>query len=391
VKDRGEDEEAPRYKWVVLIVSLLAFVAFAYGFQIAPPLIPYILREFGISNTQAGLLMSFVLIPGILLSLPVILIIDRYGAKYIVLLSLLSTILGSALSGIADSYLTILAGRFTLGVGGAIIMTATPTIISQWFTKKELGKAMGIFSVNMPLATIVALPTASSFSQTFGWRFLFYVSTVLGAVITVAFAIAFREGPLGKEKKAIGLRQAFSSVEIWKSGVIWLFFQASMLSFVTWLPTLLIKFQNVPILQAGLMTSLLSWTALIFVPLYGFASDRLGKRKLFIVAGSALMSLAFIAVSLNSGPLLLASIIALGISSAMIPPNIQTLPSEILEPSLANVGFGVMTITGNIGPILAPPLVGYILDATNSFFYTIATLSIIAVAGTVVGIYLKTR
>ena len=391
MKDRGEDRDAPRYRWVVLAITLLAFIAFAYGFQIAPPLIPYILREFSISNAQAGLLMSVVLIPGILLSIPVILIIDRYGTKRIVLISLLFVSLGSLLSGSADSFLYILAGRLTLGVGGAVIMTATPAIIYQWFPKKELGKAMGIFAVNMPLALIVALPTASAFSQALGWRFLFYISAALGLIITACFAVAIREGPLGKERKPTSLRQAFSSAEIWKSAVIWLFFQASMLSFITWSPTLLENFRGVSSLQAGLMTSLLSWTALIMVPLYGYASDRLNRRKLFIVAGSALMSLAFVAVSLASEISLLASILALGIFSAMVPPIVQTLPSEILDPSMAKVGFGVMTMAGNFGPALAPPLIGYVLDVTNSYFYTVAAISVIAISGAVVGIYLKTK
>jgi len=274
--------------------------------------------------------MSVVLIPGLLLSIPLILIMDRYGTKLIVLVSLLFVIFGSALSGIADSYQTILMGRLILGIGVAVIMTATPTIISWWFPKKELGKAMGIFAINMPLAMIVAFPTASVFSQTLGWRFLFYLSAGMGVIITVTFAITIKEGPL-KEKKTTSLRQAIRSIEIWKSGIICFFFQASILSFITWAPTLLEKFRGISSLQAGLMTSLISWIALIFVPLTGFASDKLGKRKIFIVTGAALMSLAFIAVSLTTDALQLASIIVLGISSAMIPPIIQTLPSEILD------------------------------------------------------------
>ena len=109
------------------------------------------------------------------------------------------------------------------------------------------------------------------------------------------------------------------------------------------------------------------------------------------MTGAALMSLAFIAVSLTTDALLLASIIVIGISATMIPPIIQTLPSEILDPSMTNVGFGVITIAGNIGPVMAPPLIGYILDVTTSFFYPIATISIIAIAGTAVGILLKTK
>ena len=104
MKDQVDVGDQRGYKWIILTVTLLAFIAFAYGFQIAPPLIPSILKEFKISNAEAGLLMAVVLIPGIFLSVPIILIMDRYGAKRIVLISLLFVVLGSMISGIADTY-----------------------------------------------------------------------------------------------------------------------------------------------------------------------------------------------------------------------------------------------------------------------------------------------
>ena len=133
---------SPRYRWVILIVTLLAFVAFAFSFQIVPPLIPSILREFNITNAEAGWLMSAVLIPGLLLGVFVSNLIRRLGAKMTILLSLTLVILGTLSSSAANSYAVLLLGRLILGLGGAIILPTTPSIISQWFDKEELGKAM---------------------------------------------------------------------------------------------------------------------------------------------------------------------------------------------------------------------------------------------------------
>jgi predicted MFS family arabinose efflux permease len=381
---------SPRYRWVVLLVTLLAFVAFAFSFQIVPPLIPSILNDFSISNTEAGLLMSIVLLPGLVFGILVTFFISRLGVKKVLLLSLILVVLGTLVSSAADSYTILLIGRLILGFGGAIILPAAPTIISQWFEKEELGRAMGIFSINMPLATIFALPVASALSVGIGWRYAFYLSSALGIVATLSFALLFKERRMVTEKGG-SIRTALSSIEMWKVALVWLLFQAAMLSFVTWAPALLERFQGMAKVEASFTTSLLSWVSLLLVPVYGLLSDRFKRRKLFIVCGLALMSLMLVVVSITSGIYIIVSVVTLGAVSSMIPAIIQTMPSEVLGPGMASVGFGVMTILGNVGPILAPPMIGYILDSTNSYFYSVALLAALSVIGTVLGILLKSK
>jgi predicted MFS family arabinose efflux permease len=382
-------DKPPWYRWVVLVVTLLVFVVYAFSFQIVPPLIPSILSEFGISNAEAGLLMSIVLVPGLILSIFVSLVIRRLGTKRVILFSLVLVVLGTLVSSSAGSYTVLLMGRLILGLGGAIILPAAPTIIAQWFERKELGKAMGIFAVNMPLATVFALPAASALAS-IGWRYAFYLSAALGILAIFCFVVLYKDRPVDLEEGG-GIREALRSLEMWKVAILWLLFQAAMLSFITWAPALLVRFQGMTNIEAGFSTSLLSWVSLILVPTYGSLSDRFKRRKIFVVLGFALMSLMFAAISLNTNLSVLISFVALGIVSSMIPPIIQTLPAEVLGPGMASVGFGVMTILGNIGPILAPPLVGYVLDSTNSFFICLAILALLSVLGTLLGLFLKSK
>jgi predicted MFS family arabinose efflux permease len=72
---------------------------------------------------------------------------------------------------------------------------------------------MGIFAVNMPLATVVALPVASALSVGIGWRYAFYLNSALGMVATLAFAALFRERPMAYEKER-GIRRALGSARV---------------------------------------------------------------------------------------------------------------------------------------------------------------------------------
>ena len=367
-----------RLKWAVLLSSLLAFVAYAFGFQVVPPLMTAIVKEFGVSNAEAGLLMSFVLLPGIILSIPVSIAMERYGARITGGVALVCVVISSFLTATVNSFVALLIARLILGIGGSLILIVTPAIVPQWFSKEELGRAMGIFTISMPLATIVAFPTAGTLAVTYGWRSAFYVSLAIGVVATAIYVLIVRDGPMSTRSSGFSGLSAFKNAEVWKVGIIWLFFNGAMLSFNTWAPTLLTIYKGFTPVEASFYASLLSLIALFAVPIYGTLSDRLGKRKVFIVTGAALLCLTEVAAAYSSGFILIACIVAIGLASAMMPGTIQTLPSEILGPSRAGVGFAVLGICGNIGIAATQPLAGVILDSTGSYSLSVLSMALFA-------------
>jgi len=380
------------YRWAVLFASLLAFVAYAFALQAVPPLIPSVVVEFGITNAEAGLLMSVVLIPGILLSLFAgSVLVRRYDVVRVGIASLTCVILGSLVTALADSFAIMLVGRFVVGIGGAFIFAVTPAIIAQWFPGKEMGKAMGIFGINMPLGTVIAFRTSSVLALAYGLRFPFYVSAIIGLVALGVFAAVVKEGPFLREKATSSMRQALRNFEVWKVGFVWLFFNASALAFTTWGEKLFEVFRGVPSVEASVLASLLMWTAIFFVPVFGYLSDKIGKRRVFAILGLSLMTVAFVALAFSSGLALIASIVFLGVAAGMTPPVASALPAEILGADLASVGFGITGTCLNIGASLAQPLIGGLLDATGSYAFSMLGMASLSALGVLVSATLKTR
>ncbi|MDH5689502.1 MAG: MFS transporter [Candidatus Bathyarchaeota archaeon] len=383
--------ERSRRRWAILFASFLAFVAYAFALQEAPPLIPSIIEEFNISHAEAGFVMSIVLVPGILLGLPAGLLVARFGVKLVGFVSLACVALGSLVTTTADSFIVTLVGRLILGIGGAFIIAAAPASIAQWFAREELGKAMGIYGANMPFATVIAFPVASVYMLAYGWRFPFYIGLAVGIAATAVFAAVIKEGPLSGQKRKLSARRAIGNLEIWKVGVVWLFFSAATLSFTTWAPTLLERYQNLPKVYASFLASLLMWAAIFCVPVYGYVSDKIGRRKPFALAGFVLMTLAFTALAFTSNLALVASILALGITAAMIPPIASALPAEILGPDLASLGFGITGMCLSLGAALAQPLIGFLLDVTKSYTLCLLGMSTLSVIGAIVAYTLRSR
>ncbi len=380
---------------MVLFCLFYAFVAYAFVFQAVPPLIDVLTEQFSIASAaQAGLLMTIVVVPGIFLSLPAGLIADRYGFKGLGVASIALTVAGSLVAAIADSFQILLLGRLILGIGGAFLVTSLPAAIAQWFSRGELGKAMGFYGTNMPVATIASFLAASLLLLFFNdWRHTFLVGAILAGTAMVIFILFVREGPIAKsqnQEKAPFWR-ALRSLELWKVGLVWLLFQMAAISFLSWAPSIFHNYRGLDLVNASLLASVLMIAAIPFVPFFGWLSDRIRRRKLFLVAGPFLMALALVSSAYSAGLGLVVSVAFLGFAAAMVPSVVSAMPVEILEPEAVGVGFGVMAACLNIGVSLAAPLFGYLFDVTGSLEVSFVGIAAFSVVGGMVALTLKAR
>jgi len=380
---------------MVLLSCFLAFVAYAFVFQSMPPLLSDAAAEFNISETQAGLLMSLAVIPGIILALPAGFAVNRYGFRFLGFVSTLLVAAGSLITSLADSFSLALLGRFVLGIGGAFIVVGTPALISQWFDRKDMGKAMGFFAANMPVATVLAFPVSTVLAQSHNdWHYPFYVGTLLAVIIAFVFVLVAREGPLREERAQAGvsgIKLALGNSEVWKASLVWMFFNGAAIAYLSWAKVLFESYKGLPSLEASVFASVLMYAAVFFVPIFGWASDKTAKRKLFLVGGSIAMAVVLVLTSYASGVTLLASVIVLGITAAIVPPVVMTIPSQNLPPSLSGTGFGIVTLCQNVGIAFAAPYAGYLIQATGDITATFFGMSLLSLAAAAIALTMKAK
>jgi len=346
------------------------------------------------SAAQAGLVMTIVVIPGVFLALPAGFIADKYGVKRIGVLSTVLTTVGGLVTAAADSFTALLLGRLILGVGAAFLVTVLPVVIPQWFTREELGKAMGFYRTNMPVATIAAFITASVLMREFSnWRFPFYVGVVIAGTAIVVFALFVTEGPFKKAQSGqkVPVGRALRSVELWKAGIVWLLFQVTAISFLSWAPSLFHAYKSLDLVSGSALASVLMLTAIPSVPLFGWVSDNMQRRKPFLMAGSFLMALALVSSAYTMSLGLVVSVAFLGFAAAMVPAIVSALPPEILELEVVGIGFGVMAVCLNIGVALAAPLFGYFFDVTKSLELSFVGVAVFSAVGGMVASTIKRK
>lgn len=127
---------------------------------------------------------------------------DSYGRKLIYLSGIVIFLLSSALCGLSQNMMQLIMFRGLQGIGGGIILSSAFAIVGEIFTPRERGKYMGFVSSMFGLSSLLG-PTLGGFiTQSFGWRWIFYINIPLGviALLTVFFALPSAGEDLEKKR-----------------------------------------------------------------------------------------------------------------------------------------------------------------------------------------------
>jgi MFS family permease len=375
-------------KWLVFAASFISVFSFLFAMQSVPPVIPQIKAEFGASHAEAGALVSLVFLPTIFLSLPAGILTVKLGSRRVGGPGLVLATTGALMTSLADSLLLLGIGRLVLGIGGAFVSVSAFSALPQQFSREELGKTMGIFSVNMPIVTVIALNLLPWVAGTFGWRTSFFIATSVLAAGTLIYFPLMKEEP--RKKQAPVMIEGIKNRQIWLLGIVWALFNAAAISYLTWAGTFFIEFKNISSSAAFFMASFLMIAAMTMAPLTGTLSDKLGRRKIFLMGASVGMSVSFLLIPGLSLPLLIFPVITLGVAAAFLPPPLFSLPPEIL-PLRAGLGYGILNVCLSVGIVSGPALVGHIRDTFPGEFPVYAMMAVFSLLAFVFASLLKTR
>ncbi len=369
-------------RWKALFYIYLFMLVFAVTFQSIPPILGFLVQSLGISHIQAGALMSLFGLPGIFISIPGGILADIYGPKRIGVAALILALIGSLFVGFGKSFSLMVAGRVVSGIGGLIISIVAPQAISYWFTKGEVGKAMGIFNTAMPLGSILALNIFGFLAASWNWQLPLMITSLFCLTVLFLFYSRYPVFPEAAEReKNLKIQNSFSMIQrsgwqIWLIAMIWMMYNASSLSYLTFGADYY-KSVGYSIGYSGFLTSLLMIGSLLFSPVVGALTDKFGNEEYFIIAGSlAITFLLFIVPRTAVNPLLLGCLI--GFFAALIPAPIFAMVPKHISLGQVGLGYGILSTCLNIGILLGPLLVGFSYDKTQNYLAGFNLMAIFA-------------
>ncbi|KAJ9610534.1 hypothetical protein H2200_005311 [Cladophialophora chaetospira] len=214
--DGDDDPENPlnwpsRRKAInVALLSSLTFVTPLASSMFAPG-IPGVMKDFGSSSVLlASFVVSVYLIGyafGPLVFAPMS---EIYGRWPVYQISNVLFVIFTIACAVAPSLDSLIGFRFLAGSAGSAPLVLGGGSVADLYKREERGSKMAIFSIG-PLIGPVAGPVAGAFlSEAEGWRWVFWVITIAGGIVTVACLLFMKEtyAPVLLERKAAKLRKS---------------------------------------------------------------------------------------------------------------------------------------------------------------------------------------
>jgi EmrB/QacA subfamily drug resistance transporter len=210
---KNEDRAYER-RWLILTVLCFSLLIIVLDNSILNVAIPTIVRELHATNSQLQWIVdSYTLVfAGLLLTAGAL--GDRFGRRGALQVGFLIFGLGSILSASAGSANQLIATRALMGVGGALIMPATLSIITNVFPAEERGRAIGVWAGVAGLGAALGPLTGGFLVEHFYWGSVFLVNipiVIFGLVAGVLIIptskdpSAPRLDPIGAVLSIVGL------------------------------------------------------------------------------------------------------------------------------------------------------------------------------------------
>jgi ACS family D-galactonate transporter-like MFS transporter len=357
---------------------------------------PTIAKEFALSPTMQGLILSSFFWSYALLQIPGGWLIDRYGPRRViagatVLWGLFQTLLGAATGG-----LSMLLLRVGLGGAEAPLFPAGSKLNALWLSRHERARGAVLMDAGSPLGAAIGGLAISNLILVFGsWRMAF----IAAGLVTIAWGwLAWRylrddpakhpsvnaaeldhirDGapPLASAPFATDNEPAFpkrSAIAMCIGRMSWAMIFFGLL---TWGPSYLTQARGLSLQQIGTSTFFIFLSGALGSLAGGFLCDALctsglsrGKVVKGMVTVSGLTTLAVFAFL----PSITSAVMAVAVLCAaafflMWGSLYWSLPSLLASPRRVGLLGALMNCFGSIGGISIPLITGFILQRTGSF------------------------
>lgn len=370
--------------------TVVGIVASAIVTPMAVPLVspalPAVRAALGITDAQAGLLITVYAVPGIVLAPIAGMIADRVGRRDLLAGCLVGYgLFGSAIALTTD-FTLVLVLRFLQGcTAGSVIFSLAVTLVGDHFDGADRNAVMGVATAGLTLGVAV-YPAVGGYLSSFAWNLpfaLYGISALVGVYVWFTLAEpAIDGGPLSLEYFAEVYRAVPTRPAAGLYGVILVREVLLFGAVFTALPFLLDDSFGLDTTGIGLVTSgMLAITAVVSTQ-NGRLARRVSNRYL-IAAGFVGYALGLAGVGLAGAlPVAIAALVLFGVGHGLGSPSLFTALTELVSAQFRGGVVSIRTTTTAVGQALGP----VIFTVSAPFVGYHATLVVAGVGAALVGV-----
>ena len=374
-----------KYSYYVFFLLFLLYMFNYMDRLVVVSVFPFLGEEWGISDTQCGLLVSAAYWAILVFSLPFSVLIDRWSRRKSIALMAIVWSLSTAVCGFTRNFTQLFAARTAIGIGEAGFAPGGTAMIAALFPEKKRAAVMGLWNASIPLGSALGIAIGAIVAEHFGWRYAFWLVAIPGILLGLIFLRVkdYQTVDLVKTvgtEKITGMSRKMGFKDILREFtgtpsllITYLAFAGNTFvttSLMSWLPTYFHRFYDISMSQAGIKSGTIMMLAIVGAPLGGYLADKwLSRRANARLVFSGLSSLVttvifFVAFTFLTGTPQYIMLLAGGIAIVAFVPAAAAVTQDVVHPGLRAISYSLCVIVQHIlGSSIGPVVVGALSDA----------------------------
>ena len=399
-------------RWKIFLLMLF-LVSINYvdraSLSVAMPLIS---KEFDVDPAMQGLILSSFFWTYALMQVPGGMLADRFKPRIVIASATIFWGAFQAIAAAATSWWVLLLTRLGLGASEAPIYPAGGKLNAIWMTQTERGRGATLLDGGAPLgAALGSIVIAWLIAALDSWRAAFVIAGV-GTMLCGLLAWYYirnspRQHPSVNEAEARYIEQAhaledagtpassgaswtayFRFRSVWCMCLGWMFFNVTFYGLLTWMPTYLFKVHNFDIKTLGGASFIIFFCGFVGELVGGWIGDmwrtrggtpNLVFRTLFGIA-AIMATVSIFSVAYVRDPVTVVVLLSSTLFFLRWCGMYWAIPSALAGRDKSGFLGGCMNLGGNIAGILTPLIVGFIVQATGSYFLALMFFAAAGVA-----------
>lgn len=360
-------------------------------------------KEFGLSSSLIGLVLSAFFIGYVLMQIPGGWLADKLGARKVLNVIVFVWSIFTGLTGAAWGLASLLVIRVLFGLSEASFSPAAFRMIADVFPKKENGRAIAILLSSGSLVGIVVPILSGLMITKIGWRGMFYAIGAIGVVVVVLFLLFLRPRPIQEEEIIVApeakaaepgsIRELFKLPMVWTLIVVEFAVYTLLWGTTTWIPSYLVKARGLDLLSIGYLQAIPALASVIIMYVSGALFDKLrpATNKTISVAASAVAALTlYLMFVCPTVPLFILYETIFSLALGFLVPYMPTVLMKAIPSKVAGSAIGIVNVAAQLGGLLTPLVIGVLVDLfKGSFVAAFAYLILFALVALVCFAILK--
>ncbi|RKD88297.1 MFS transporter [Mangrovibacterium diazotrophicum] len=367
--------------WLPWIIVVMAFFATALSFldrQVLSVSIIRIKEDFHISDVEYGFINTGFLISYAIMFTVGGVLIDRYGSRKGLGISVGIWSLATMLHGWANSAFHFGVFRFILGLGEGGAFPGAIKAVVEWIPKDKQALANGIAIGGSAVGAVVAPPLCVYLIDVIGWRGVFITTSVIGFIwVAVWFLLPKKEKraevPAPSEETKTEFWKNFSQIlkikEVWVFILIRFLLDPIFYFYMFWIPKYLNEARGISLYEIGNLFWIPFLALGISNMLGGYIADfvlrktgSLNKSRKSIMGVAALLTLPAMFVQLlPSATWVIATMALVFFAHGLWITNYITAISDLFGKNFTSTVIGFSGSAGAISSLVINPLIGLVI------------------------------